>query len=210
LFFQGIGASGFARGGIKVIASPHAEGPLARADAFVQRMRDAIDALIRAVLPGDRGAIAAMLINGRRDTIATNVYDPLFVSGIGHVLSISGYHMSVVAGLIFFVLRAFFALISGLADRAPIKKWAAFAALMVTGFYLVLSGNQVATRRSFIMIALVLLGVLFDRPTLTMRTLTVAANDRAAVCSGSRRPPELSDVVCRDARAARRLRTVRH
>jgi predicted membrane metal-binding protein len=60
----------------------------------------------------------------------------LFVSGIGHVLSISGYHMSVVAGLIFFVLRAFFALISGLADRAPIKKWAAFAALMVTGFYL--------------------------------------------------------------------------
>jgi competence protein ComEC len=73
------------------------------------------------------------------------------------------------------VVRAFFALIPGLADRAPIKKWAAFAALMVTGFYLVLSGNQVATQRSFIMIAVVLFGVLFDRPTLTMRTLTVAA-----------------------------------
>jgi competence protein ComEC len=152
LFFRGIGASGFARGAIKVIASPSAEGPWQRADAFVQRMRDAIDARIRAVLPGDRGAIAAMLINGRRDTIATNVYDALFVSGIGHVLSISGYHMAVVAGLIFFVVRAFFALIPGLADRAPIKKWAAFAALMVTGFYLVLSGNQVATQRSFIMI----------------------------------------------------------
>jgi competence protein ComEC len=175
LFFQGIGASGFARGAIKVIASPRPEGPLARADAFVQRMRDAIDARIRAVLPGDRGAIAAMLIDGRRDTIATNVYDALFISGIGHVLSISGYHMAVVAGLIFFVVRAFLALIPGLADRAPIKKWAAFAALMVTGFYLVLSGNQVATQRSFIMIAVVLLGVLFDRPTLTMRTLTVAA-----------------------------------
>ncbi|MFY9835246.1 MAG: ComEC/Rec2 family competence protein, partial [Xanthobacteraceae bacterium] len=175
LFFQGIGASGFARGAIKVIAARRVEGPLQRADAFVQRMRDAIDARIRAVLPGDRGAIAAMLINGRRDTIATNVYDALFVSGIGHVLSISGYHMAVVAGLIFFVVRAFFALIPGLADRAPIKKWAPFAALMVTGFYLVLSGNQVATQRSFIMIAVVLLGVLFDRPTLTMRTLTVAA-----------------------------------
>ena len=46
---------------------------------------------------------------------------------------------------------------------------------MVTGIYLVLSGNQVATQRSFIMIAVVLLGALFDRPTLTMRTLTVAA-----------------------------------
>jgi competence protein ComEC len=158
-----------------VIAAPSAEGPVQRADAFVQRMRDTIDARIRAVLPGDRGAIAAMLINGRRDTIAMNVYDALFISGIGHVLSISGYHMAVVAGLIFFVVRAFFALIPGLAERAPIKKWAAFAALMVTGFYLVLSGNQVATQGSFIMIAVVLLGVLFDRPTLTMRTLTVAA-----------------------------------
>src|SRR6202008_1221647 len=83
--------------------------------------------------------------------------------------------MAVVAGLIFFMVRAFFALIPGLADRAPIKKWAALAALFVTGFYLVLSSNQVATQRSFIMIGVVLVGVLFDRPTLTMRTLTIAA-----------------------------------
>jgi competence protein ComEC len=46
---------------------------------------------------------------------------------------------------------------------------------LATGFYLVLSGNQVATQRSFIMIGVVLLGVLLDRPTLTMRTLTIAA-----------------------------------
>ena len=83
--------------------------------------------------------------------------------------------MAVVAGVIFFIVRAFFALIPGLADRAPIKKWAALAALLVTGFYLILSGNQVATQRSFIMIGVVLLGVLFDRPALTMRTLTIAA-----------------------------------
>jgi competence protein ComEC len=175
LFFQGIGASGFVRGAVKVIAAPAPQGMLQRADAFVQRLRDAIDARIRAVLPGDDGAIAAMLIDGKRDAIAPNVYDALFVSGIGHVLSISGYHMAVVAGLIFFIVRAFFALIPGLADRAPIKKWAALAALLVIGFYLILSGNQVATQRSFIMIGVVLVGVLFDRPALTMRTLTIAA-----------------------------------
>jgi competence protein ComEC len=83
--------------------------------------------------------------------------------------------MAVVAGVIFFIFRAGLALIPGLAERAPIKKWAAFAALIVTGFYLLLSGNQVATQRSFIMIAVVLVGVLLDRPTVTMRTLTVAA-----------------------------------
>jgi competence protein ComEC len=38
-----------------------------------------------------------------------------------------------------------------------------------------LPGNQVATQRSFIMIGVVLVGVLCDRPTLTMRTLTIAA-----------------------------------
>jgi competence protein ComEC len=175
LYFQEIGASGFVRGAIKVLAPPAAPGLLRRADASVQRLRDAIDARIRAVLPGDEGAIAAMLINGRRDAIDPHLYDAMFVSGIGHVLSISGYHMAVVAGAIFFIFRALLALIPGLRDRAPIKKWAAFAAFIITAFYLVLSGNQVATQRSFIMIAVVLIGVMLDRPTLTMRTVTIAA-----------------------------------
>jgi competence protein ComEC len=175
LYFQGIGASGFVRGPVKIVTAPPSQGLLARTDALVQRLRDTIDARIRAVLPGDEGSIAAMLINGRRDAIDQHLYDSMFVSGIGHVLSISGYHMAVVAGAIFFIIRAVLALIPGLAERAPIKKWAALAALAVTGFYLLLSGNQVATQRSFIMIAVVLAGVLFDRPTVTMRTLTVAA-----------------------------------
>jgi competence protein ComEC len=42
LFFQGIGASGFVRGAVKVIAAPAPQGVLQRADAFVQRLRDAI------------------------------------------------------------------------------------------------------------------------------------------------------------------------
>ncbi len=175
LYFQNIGASGFVRGAITIQAPPAAPNLLRHADIAVQGLRDAIDARIRAVLPGDEGAIAAMLINGRRDAIDPQLYDAMFVSGIGHVLSISGYHMAVVAGMVFFLLRALLALVPGLADGAPIKKWAAFAALLVTAFYLVLSGNQVATQRSFIMIAVVLIGVMLDRPTLTMRTITIAA-----------------------------------
>jgi competence protein ComEC len=170
LFFQGIGASGFVRGAVKVVTAPSDQGLWQRADAFIQGLRDAIDARIRAVLPGDPGAIAAMLIDGRRDAIDSHLYDALFVSGVGHVLSISGYHMAVVAGLIFFLFRAVLALIPGLADRFPIKKWAAFAALVVTAFYLLLSGAEVATQRSFIMIAVVLIGVLFDRPGIMAQT----------------------------------------
>ncbi|MGO8781353.1 MAG: ComEC/Rec2 family competence protein, partial [Rhodomicrobium sp.] len=170
LYFQRIGASGFVRGAIKITVAPAAASVRMRVNAFIHGLRDAIDARIRSVVPGDPGAIASMLITGKRDAIAAHLFDAMFVSGIGHVLSISGYHMAVVAGVVFFILRAGLALIPGLADRAPIKKWAAFAALGVTAFYLVLSGAEVATQRSFIMIAIVLLGVLLDRPILTLRT----------------------------------------
>jgi competence protein ComEC len=175
LYFQRIGASGFVHGAIKIVTPSAAASVRLRANAFIQGLRDAIDLRIRSVLSGDVGSIASALITGKRDAISPNVYDAMFVSGIGHVLSISGYHMAVVAGVVFFVLRALLALIPGLADRAPIKKWSAFAALVVTAFYLVLSGAEVATQRSFIMIAIVLVGVMLDRPILTLRTVTIAA-----------------------------------
>jgi competence protein ComEC len=66
-------------------------------------------------------------------------------------------------------------LIPSLAVRRPIKKWAAGAALLAAAFYLLLSGAEVATQRSFIMIAIVLLGVMIDRAAITFRTLSVAA-----------------------------------
>jgi Competence protein len=47
--------------------------------------------------------------------------------------------------------------------------------LGAAAFYLLLSGAELATQRSFIMAAIVLIGIMVDRPTLTFRTLTVAA-----------------------------------
>jgi competence protein ComEC len=99
----------------------------------------------------------------------------MYVSGLGHVLSISGYHMALVAGVVFFALRACFALAPALALRHPIKKWSAAAALAAAAFYLVLSGAEVATQRAFIMTAIVLVGVMVDRAALTLRNLALAA-----------------------------------
>jgi ComEC/Rec2-related protein len=59
--------------------------------------------------------------------------------------------------------------------RYPIKKWGAVAALVAATFYLVLSGAEVATQRSFIMIAIVLIRVMVDRAALTLRNLALAA-----------------------------------
>jgi competence protein ComEC len=175
LFFQGIGASGFAMGAIKTVAPPESGGLALRYAAFMQDLRDAIDARIHTRLEGDERAIATALLTGRRDAITVPVNDAMFISGLGHVLSISGYHMAVVAGVVFFAVRALLALIPGLTVSFPIKKWSAAAALVAAAFYLLLSGAEVATQRSFFMTAVVLIAVIVDRRAITFRTLAVAA-----------------------------------
>ncbi|SEN31101.1 ComEC/Rec2 family competence protein [Bradyrhizobium sp. OK095] len=175
MFFQGIGASGFAMGAINVAAPPETGGIRLRYAAMMQGLRDAIDARIRATLGGDNRAIATALLTGRRDAITTPVNDAMFISGLGHVLSISGYHMAVVAGVVFFAVRALLAPIPGLAVGFAIKKWSAGAALVAAAFYLLLSGAEVATQRSFFMTAVVLIAVMVDRRAITFRTLAVAA-----------------------------------
>src|ERR1700676_3255401 len=175
MFFQGIGASGFVTGSIKTLEPPVSGGWSLRYAAFMQGLRDAIDARIRTTLDGDKRAIATALLTGRRDAITTPVNDAMFISGLGHVLSISGYHMAVVAGVVFFAVRALLALIPALSTGFPIKKWAAAAALAAAAFYLLLSGAEVATQRSFFMTAVVLIAVMVDRRAVTFRTLAVAA-----------------------------------
>jgi hypothetical protein len=46
IYFQGIGASGFVTGSIKIAAPPESGGPALRYAAFMQGLRDAIDARI--------------------------------------------------------------------------------------------------------------------------------------------------------------------
>jgi competence protein ComEC len=175
MFFQGIGASGFVTGAIKTVEPPVPGGLSLRYAAVMQGLRDAIDARIRTTLDGDKRAIATALLTGRRDAITTPVNDAMFISGLGHVLSISGYHMAVVAGVVFFTVRALLALFPALTSGFPIKKWAAAAALAAALFYLLLSGAEVATQRSFFMTAVVLIAVMVDRRAVTFRTLAVAA-----------------------------------
>jgi competence protein ComEC len=174
-YFQRLGATGFVLGAIKQAPPSEPADFWLRAKAAIGSLRDTIDARIRAALPGDKGAIASALITGKRDAISASANEAMYVSSLAHVLSISGYHMAVVAGVVFFAIRAGLALIPVVAARHAIKKWAALVALFMAAFYLVLSGAEVATQRAFIMTAIVLIGVMFDRPALTLRTICVAA-----------------------------------
>ncbi|QIG51220.1 ComEC family competence protein [Nordella sp. HKS 07] len=173
LWFQGIGATGRLYGDIASIGRDAAW--LLRFKAAVQGLRDVIGLRIRAVIPPERSGVAEALITGERGSIPPEVNDSLQTSGLAHILSISGLHMTLVAGLFFALVRAVLALSPTLATAYPIKKWAAVAGLVMGFAYMVLAGASVATQRSYIMLAVMFVAILADRPALSMRNLAIAA-----------------------------------
>lgn len=174
-WFQGIDAIGFGLGRPK-LSAPTGPPPLSvRMAVMVDGIRAELGARIRAVLHGVPAEIAVALVAGDRSAIPREVEDGMRVSGLTHILSISGLHMALVAGTLFALVRGALALVPALALGWPIKAVAALLALAGSAFYLILSGNDVPAQRSFVMTALVLTGVLLGRRALTLRTIAVAA-----------------------------------
>lgn len=173
-WFDGRGAGGYVLGRAEII-DPGAPSVMDRLMAPIGLLRHAIAERVRESLPGATGAIAAALMVGEQRAIPDEAAEPLRASGLTHIVSISGLHMSLVAGGVIVALRALLALVPGLALRRPIKKWAAAAALVVATVYLLLSGNQVAALRSHLMLSVALLAVMVDRPAITMHTVAVSA-----------------------------------
>ena len=174
-YFDGIGASGFFLRGPELAATSDPAPPLALFRASVERARNVIAGRIRDRIGGAEGEIAAALVVGVRAGIPEEVNEALRRSGIYHVISISGLHMALVAGTIMGLLRAGFALFPDFASRRPVKKYAAALAIVGLAGYLFISGAEVAAQRSFIMLAVMLTAVLFDRAALTLRNLAIAA-----------------------------------
>ena len=175
LYFGGIGATGFAVG--RWQSEPNA-APLswrARAHAWTETLRRKIGDRIAQAIPNEHGAVAAALIDGEQSAIPDDLQEAYRVAGIAHLLSISGVHMSLLAAIVFLVVRRGTALWPWLALRADTKKIAAWIALGATAFYLVISGVSVPAVRSFIMIAIVFAAVLLDRTALSVRSIAWAA-----------------------------------
>lgn len=170
-YFQGIGGSGFMFGGWTLVAPP----PRFSLDLAIDRIRSRVVERIMAAEPEEAGAVAAALLVGERSTISSETKESLRRSGLAHILAISGLHMMLVAGTVFYLVRALLALSPGLALSQPIRKWAAGGALLMATVYLALSGGNVATIRAYVMAAVMFSAILLDRPAISMRNLAIAA-----------------------------------
>ncbi len=96
-------------------------------------------------------------------------------AGLAHVLSISGLHLTLVAGGAYFVLRLLLSLSHALARRVSVKFLAALGGIAAALAYFSISGGNVAALRSTIMIILVFGAIVFGRRALTMRNVAIAA-----------------------------------
>lgn len=175
-YFRGIGAVGSVSGKLTQTEPPPVERdvPL-RLAAWVDRARNALTSRIAGTIGGQAGAVAAALITGKRGLIDDHSNDILRAAGIYHIVSISGLHMVLAAGVFFWITRALLALSPALALHWPIKKIAACAGMLGATAYDIFSGSDVATERSLCMILVMQGAILFDRPALSLRNLALSA-----------------------------------
>lgn len=175
-YFNGLGAFGFFYGAPGQGAGPVSDAGIGERTAqWVLALREKIAFRIMDVIEGDPGAVAAAMTVSDRRSISEPTIEAFRETGLAHILSISGLHMSLAAAIMFTGLRLGFALFPVLAQVWPVKKFAALGALASSSFYLVISGAVVSAQRAWIMVAIMLVAVLLDRAALTLRNVAIAA-----------------------------------
>lgn len=170
-YFLRLGAVGYAIRSPVIVHKAAVTGMAVRLAA----LRQTITARIHAALPGRTGTVAAALMTGERGAIPEEVLTSMRESGLAHLLAISGLHIGLVAGLLFFSVRLCLALWERVALRYPIKKWAALVALLGSLGYLLISGSTLPTQRAFLMLCFVTLAVVIDRSAISMYLVAWAA-----------------------------------
>ncbi|PPB81693.1 competence protein ComEC [Albidovulum inexpectatum] len=168
-WFQSLGAVGYTRTPVLALARP--EG----AAQWPGRLRHWIAQSIRARISGQPGALAAALLSGDRSGLDRHSISVLRAANLSHLIAISGLHMGLLTGFVFAACRYGMALLPALALRIETRKAAAIVALAAGAFYLMLAGPSVATRRAFVMVAVMLLAVLADRRAVSLNSVALAA-----------------------------------
>jgi len=173
-YFQGMGGVAFALSETRPanLADPPPRLELAMR---INAARYALAQRIVARLGERTGGVAAAMVTSHETWIDTETLDNMRDSGLAHILSVSGLHMAIVGGFVFFGVRLLVAAWPWLALRVSGKKVAAWAGLFAVGSYLIVSGSPPPAERAAITAAIAFIAILLDRQALTMHALGVAA-----------------------------------
>ena len=141
----------------------------------LQRLRQTIRSQVSDVL-GDspvKGLVLALVI-GDRSAINPEQWQTLQHTGTNHLMAISGLHIGLVAGLAFWLGQRLWRYAGRGMLWLPAPKAGAILALLAAIAYAALAGFSIPTQRALIMVAVVMLALLSNRPIIPTRTLATA------------------------------------
>ena len=120
-------------------------------------------------------AIIRALTIGDRSMLSTAQWEVLRATGTSHLVAISGLHVSLVAGLIFWLTHFVWVRCGYLVEHYPARKVAAVTAVIAALLYALLAGFGIPARRALIMVTIVMLSVVSDQGISFSRTIALAA-----------------------------------
>lgn len=167
-WFSGLAATGTVIAPVQVLKDGSDQGGL-------KAIQIALSRHIRSQLDGSSGALAATLASGDRGSIAIEDDQAMRDSGLAHLLSISGLHVSALIALAYLVALRLLALWPWLTLRVRLPLAAAACGAFSGVFYTLLTGAEVPTVRSCIGSLLVLAAVALGRDALSTRMLAIVA-----------------------------------
>jgi competence protein ComEC len=170
-WFQQIGATGTMLDRPIIIST-------ADPDTFAQRLdrlRNRIADHIATRLPPREGGIAVALAVGSTGRIAPDDAEAMRASGLAHLLSVSGLHITAVVGASMALALALLALSERLALRWPLPLISAAIGALMAILYTLLTGAEVPAVRSCLAALLVLTGMALGRRAVSLRLVATAA-----------------------------------
>ncbi len=147
---------------------------------IIEQWRERIrQAALTSLSDPARGIFLGIII-GEQGYLADEVRDAFMATGTVHILSISGSHLGLVAFLSFMLMKGVCRVLPAmwllsLSRSITPTRLAAGATIVLVTFYTLLAGAEVATVRSLVMIAIVMLAVWLGRTHDLLRAVACAA-----------------------------------
>ena len=171
LLERGIGATGY----VRARPEPRRLGVRNSFLDDVERLREAVRDRFSAVLGATPAAgILEALAVGDQRAISREEWQLFNRTGVTHLMSISGLHVTLVSGLIAWLVGSLWRRMPQLALRLPARKVAAVAAIFGALGYTLIAGYGVPAQRTFWMVGVVAIALWFGRISSPWRTLSLA------------------------------------
>jgi competence protein ComEC len=169
LFQQRISATGYVRQDARNRRLTH------HTAGIMVGLRRHVAAQFDALAPGpDSLPLIRALTIGERGTLTPAHWDTLRATGTSHLMAISGLHISLVAGLVFGLVRLIWARLGIFTEALPAPRAAALVALLAATLYANLAGLGIPTQRALVMVGVAMLAVMAARQTRPAQVLCLA------------------------------------